>query len=373
MNRSGSWRLAAALACILLLPACSSKAPRSRQVRAAPAEPAEVVEERRTERRLVVDNVLARTRRLDAVAYPMWTRGSELCAPHTRFRIWAYFRSRSQFTPPWQRAFDEVLPLDERPTIVTITPGGPAEAAGLQAGDVVTAINDTPLPQGATGQEALFREIDRSQGQPVLLAYLRHGVPGDTVALPVRSCGYFIQYVENDELNSESDGRGVFIYSELMRFTENDDELAMALAYELVHNVEGHVTATRQNIHKGAVIDNIMAAGGINTHGAFTIKGALRYSQAFENEADYAGLYFMALGGYRLEQGPMFWRRFAAEHSDDVNSGYRATHPSSPQRFTAMERTIAEIKARQASGQPLAPELRGTANQRAAAAPAASE
>jgi hypothetical protein len=356
VNRSELPRLAAMLAlCLLLLPGCSSRAPRTRF---AQPEAPEVAQERQIERKLAVENFLARTRRLDAVAYPMWTKGSELCAPRTRFRIWANFRTKSGYSVEYQRAYAEVLPLDDRPTIITTTPGSPAEAGGLQAGDIVTAVNGVPLSQGAIGIKALLEAIGRSQGQPLLFAYLRGGAPGDTVVVPVNSCGYAIGYVEDDALNSESDGRQVLIYSGVMRFTENDDELAQVIAHELAHDVEGHVAAVEHNARNGAIIDAAIGAGGINTHGAFARRGALRYSQEFESEADYVGLYFAARGGYDVEQAPMFWRRYAAEHPESIRNDFRATHPSTPQRFTAMEKTIAEIKAKIASGQPLVPELK---------------
>lgn len=356
MNRSEWPRLAAALAlCLLVLPGCSSRAPRTRY---AQAEAPEVAQERQFEHKLAVENYLARMRRLHAVAYPMWTRGSELCAPRTRYRIWAVYSTLSGIDPAYRRAYTELLHVADQPTIIVTTPGSPAEAAGLQAGDVITAIDGAPLPPGTAGIKAALERVNRSQGRPLLFAYRRAGVPGDTVVVPVNSCDDPIAYVEDDELNSESDGRAVLIYSGIMRFTENDDELAGLMAHELAHNVEGHQEATIHNIRNGAIIDAAMGAGGINTHGAFAMRGALRYSQEFESEADYVGLYFAARGGYDLEQTPTFWRRYAAEHPDSIRSDFQSTHPSTPQRFNALEKTIAEIKAKIAAGQPLVPDLK---------------
>lgn len=349
-------RLAAVLLlCVPLLPGCSSRAPRARQT---PVEAPEVAQERQVERKLAVESFLARNRRLDAVAYPMWTKGSELCAPRTSLRVWALFATKSELSAEEQTVYAELLPVDELPTILMTTPGGPAEAAGLKAGDVITAVNGVPLSHGADGKKAIFQETSQSKGQPMRFSYLRSGVPGEAVVVPVISCDYPIRYIAADSINAVSDGKQVLIFSGVMRFTENDDELAEVMAHELAHNVEGHIELQKHNARKGAIIDAVIAAGGVNTHGKFAKRAFLRYSQDFENEADYVGLYFAARGGYNLDQAPMFWRRYAAEHPESIRNNFQAVHPSSPQRFTAMEKAIVEIKAKIAAGQPLVPDLK---------------
>lgn len=379
VNRSTSWRLAAALGLALLLPACTSPQPAPTpapapapvpQVRAVNAEALEIARERRIERRMAVENVIAGTRHVNAIAYPMWTRGSKLC-PSTRFRIWAVFRTRADFDEAVTRVYAEVVPLDEQPTIVLTTPGGPAEAAGLQAGDVITAVDGAPLAQGAAGEVALVKALDASQGQPVRLAYLRHGTTLDTVVVPVNSCDFAVYYTDDDEVNAFSDGRRVVVQSGLVHFAESDDELAVVMAHELGHNVGRHYQTKRDNARRGAIIDEILAAGGLNSHHRFERRAAMRYSQDFEFEADRVGLYFAALGSYDLAAAQRFWRRMSAEHTSDIEINYQGTHPSTPQRLVAIEKTIADIKARQALNLPLDPELKGNANQRAAAADAA--
>ena len=48
------------------------------------------------------------------------------------------------------------------------------------------------------------------------------------------------------------------------------------------------------------------------------------------------------------------------------------THPAPPERMAAMERTVAEIKAKQASGQPLVPDQATLARLGQDTAPAAA-
>ena len=77
---------------------------------------------------------------------------------------------------------------------------------------------------------------------------------------------------------------------------------------------------------------------------------------AFEQEADYVGMYFMERAGYNSTGVADFWRRYAAESPKSVSK--RTTHPTSPERFIAIERTHREIAHKKAAGQPLIPNLK---------------
>ncbi len=84
--------------------------------------------------------------------------------------------------------------------------------------------------------------------------------------------------------------------------------------------------------------------------------GGGAFSKGFEFEADYASLYIAARAGHDVKSAPNFWRRMAAEHPKSLEKGFLASHPSTPERFVAMEKTIQEIKEKQKLGKPLIPE-----------------
>jgi hypothetical protein len=46
----------------------------------------------------------------------------------------------------------------------------------------------------------------------------------------------------------------------------------------------------------------------------------------------------------------------AAEHPKSMENSFAASHPSTPERYVAMEKTIQEIKEKQKLGKPLIPE-----------------
>ena len=66
----------------------------------------------------------------------------------------------------------------------------------------------------------------------------------------------------------------------------------------------------------------------------------------------------MAMSGYEVEGAADFWRKMAAIHPGSISKSFWATHPSSPERFVAIEQIVKEIKEKQQTGQPLVPDLK---------------
>ncbi len=89
--------------------------------------------------------------------------------------------------------------LPQGAAIQTITEGGPAEAAGLQAGDIITRFGDTEI----VNRSELTTAIGRcSVGDTVTLTVYRQG---ETVEVTV-TIGEQIQSVENEKQDSGSSG-----------------------------------------------------------------------------------------------------------------------------------------------------------------------
>ena len=88
----------------------------------------------------------------------------------------------------------------------------------------------------------------------------------------------------------------------------------------------------------------------------------------------HANPIFLEIFGYSLEEvrgarhaifcdpavvdaGPYhaFWQRLAGQYPATVLNGYTATHPAVTYRLSVIDKTIAEIKAKQAAKKPLVP------------------
>ena len=165
-------------------------------------------------------------------------------------------------------------------------------------------------------------------------------------------------------LNAHADGQNVVLYPAMVDFAKNDNHLAFVIAHEFAHNIMAHISESQQNTMIGALLGTVadVAAGaaGANTQGLFgkvgSQQGLLRYSSAFESEADYVGLYILARAGFNIEEAPDFWRIMSQANPDSV---YISTsHPNNPSRTIAMGKTVAEIRAKQNAGQALIPNIR---------------
>jgi predicted Zn-dependent protease len=129
------------------------------------------------------------------------------------------------------------------------------------------------------------------------------------------------------------------------------------VAHEIAHNTLGHKTKRIGNILLGSLLDIAVAATtGANTQGAFGRLGGMAFSKGFEAEADYVGLYVAARAGYEIADAPNFWRRMAVEHPGNIKKNFSATHPSAPERFTALEETVRQIEKKRQNGELLMPE-----------------
>lgn len=174
------------------------------------------------------------------------------------------------------------------------------------------------------------------------------------------NCNFPVLLVEDQDINAFADGEKVYIPVGMIRFVENDDELALVVGHELAHNILTHTNKKFGNAVLGTLVDVlVLATTGVDTGGAFGDVGARAYSQGFESEADYLGLYITARAGYDIDRATMLWRRMAIEHPSAIIKTYNGTHPSTPERFTSLSAAADEIKSKQTSGLALLPTVKG--------------
>jgi Zn-dependent protease with chaperone function len=247
---------------------------------------------------------------------------------------------------------------------------GPPEvlnaADPLRPGDRITAINGRAVPGGKQGYVFLNREggnLTRT-GQPLQLSALRGRQRIEATYNVVPACAFNLNMQDNNQWNAYADGETMHVERKLVDDLSNDDDLAFVIAHELAHNLVGHVGKTQQNMMAGALIGlgieaAIGAMGGGSVNGEIARAGAgvaqMRYSQDFEREADYVGLYILANTGYDLNAGPRVARRIAEQDPRAIT--YAGSHPSSADRAASLMATIREIEDKVKRGQPLAPNM----------------
>ena len=248
-------------------------------------------------------------------------------------------------------------------TVMGVIPGTPAAVAGVRKGDLLRAINGTPVPTGKKATAGTLKLIRRELelSPTVSLTLDRNGSP-ETVAVATDTlCSYRTIVVADDSVNAFADGENIGITTGMLRFVETDQELATVIGHELAHNAMGHIDAKTGNAVLGTIFDVLAAAYGVNTQGAFGNAGAQAYSQAFEQEADYVGVYALALANMDLDGTANFWRRMGSELGG-IKAQYGSSHPGSTERYLAIESAVSEVREKVVQMEPLTPNLKKEAN-----------
>lgn len=357
MNRSV---LGLALLSVVLLGACAGPVTMGPQV-----SQSAVAQETALQQQLVFERAMTDDAKVYAIAFPLLGANTEFCGniikPVAGVAVW----NIHSVSRGYQAAANKAYGLDDRLVVKTIARASPAQRAGIQSGDIIASVNGVAL-SGPTAGKRFEQVIQEAGRNPSTFTIVRGGQPRSIKVTPVLACNFPVRVDhESTAVNAYADGQQIVITRGMLRFVESEEELALVLAHELAHNALTHVDKLKQNAMTGTLggllLDGIFAAGGVSTNGQFaqigTDIGARRHSVAFEQEADYVGMYFMERAGYSAAGVASFWRRMAAENSASITA--RTTHPSSPERFLAIEGTYAEIKAKKSRGQPLAPTFNG--------------
>lgn len=316
-------------------------------------------------------------RRVEDIAFRIEVANQDLCADR-RPRIGLSWDLAEAFDAKVRDAATEAYRLGDGLTIVGVVRGGPAAAAGLQPGDVVVSLNSEAPPGGKAAAGKFDKRLAEVIGQsttPLALVVRRAGEQKTIAVTPVMACAYDVAVEDSPDINAYADGRGIHINRPILRLATTDEELALVIAHELAHDGQHHLQAQAHNARilgvPGLLIDIAAAANGVDTKGAFT-KAGIQYGRAhaapaFEAEADYVGMYYMARAGYATDGVEEFWRKMAVEAPQSIF--IKSDHPPTPDRFLAIAAASREIEGKRLAGAPLTPNQRGDPKASAAVTP----
>lgn len=322
---------------------------------------AEVALEAEKQREYALRQFVNNQGRLYTVGGPILEAGLPLCMDRRDWSIGAFVVNKHDFPENMRETAITTYGLGDALQVLLVFEDQPAARAGLKKGDVIVAVNGKEAPVGPEASTSLDRMLEEEigeKGADFTLKINRGGQSEQVTIDPVERCDYPLMLSESNEINAFADGNAIYITQGMMDFTNNNDELALVIAHELAHNNMRHISSKRLNAVGGFLVDLFVAAlTGVNTQGAFTKAAANAYSQEFEQEADYVGLYMMARAGRDIEDAPLFWRRMGARNPDSIEKDFLGTHPSSPERFVLLEETIEEIKMKQSNDEDLMPNI----------------
>lgn len=321
--------------------------------------------ELRKQVKLAMERRLQHRERVHSVGARIKLANAELCEDfqeaHYGFDMWS-LPLLGKLRDIDREVYAEAYGLGDEAQVMTVYPDTVAERAGMRVGDKILAIDGEPVPSSNRRFQRLVDSLlANTELEPVDFKLQRGDRIINTQLRPQPACrsGVFLNS-SSMAINASANGEDIIIDKGLLYFTENDEELAFIIGHELAHNVMRHIDTTRSNMiiagALGAVLDAAAGASGIYTGGAISSSavqlGYLAKSTELEAEADYIGLYMLHTAGYDIGNSADFWRRMGAEGGNLYTS---RTHPTTPQRFIVMQKTIDEIQGKAARGEPVIP------------------
>lgn len=294
--------------------------------------------------------------RLYRVAAPLLVNNTELCKKNARNLLGFTAKNRYSYSNEFSNAAQKSLGLDDRLQVMGVLAGGGAARAGVRRGDILLAVEDKNLPKGeAAEREAAAILAPMMSGRSSIALTVQRDGSRMALSVPLTyACAFGIELGNTENVVAYSDGHRVLITRGMMNAARTDDELAFVLAKEMAHNSLSHATKQRTSATIGGIIDNLTRIRpDMSTMSGMA--GLRPMPQDLDAMADKLALYMLARAGYNIDLVVPFWQRMASEYPANVLNGYTALHPSTNYRVAAMEKTIKDIRSRQARKKPLLP------------------
>lgn len=323
-------------------------------------DPVMAEKEAAIQKRMAVEERVKMLHRLSTVAQPILVNGTPLCGDEVTYYLGMDTNSVDAIPEDWRETYKDVLNLEDRVTVTNVLPNSPAEDGGVMVGDVVLMMNGNKIEPGKTCYKDFQKKLSKylKAGQTMVLWVEREGIPRMVQIEPVKRCDYPVVLTDDIIVNAYADGESVMVTKGMMDFADKDEDLALVIGHELGHNVMDHIEKKSGNRILGAIVDGLIGGlTGVHTT-AFQNAAGMAYSQDYEQEADYVGVYFMERGGYNSKEAPMFWRKMGANFPYAIS--HATTHPTSASRYVFLEKCAAEVKEKEKQGKELLPEYENT-------------
>lgn len=358
-NQFGTYSLVAAAS---LLTACStfqSKPPAPEKPPAVVSTVTEgppVVTAKMAAARAQLSQMVALQDRLYRIAGPLLINNADLCRSQARNLLGFTAKNKYSYSGEFVDAAQAVLNYGDRLEVASVLSGSGAARAGLRKGDGLVAAEGKTLPTGSNAETQAAGVLGPLvSGSQALNLTVARGGSNQALKVPVtRACAFKIDIGNSDNINSYADGQRVMITRGMVNFAQSDEAIAYVLAKDIAHNVLGHAATTKQAYTIGSIIDNLVAVRP-DVSMLIGSAGVKPMPQELDAAADALSLYMVARAGYNIENAHAFWQRLATQYPATVLNGYTAVHPAVAYRLGVIDKTVAEIKGKQAARKPLTP------------------
>lgn len=282
--------------------------------------------------------------RLDRVAGTLLVGNADLCRNQVRNLLGFSATNKYSYSSAMSGTAAEVFGLGERLQVTNVIPGGGAQRAGLLDGDTLLTIEGKTVPQGPTAENEVVKMLSPIVGKnsSVKMTVERNGTMQNIVVPLTRACGFRVELGHTDSANAYSDGQRILITRGMMRFAQNDNELAYVIGKEMAHNVLNHARTMQVTEANKKIIDNLIR---VTPGSTIASRPAKPMTKQFDLDSDTLGLAMALRAGYEIDSAVDFWTRLVRTYPASNPASYTAAHPSSRARLELMPKSVARIKS----------------------------
>lgn len=217
----------------------------------------------------------------------------------------------------------EFLGVDDGLSVRTVRAGSSADMKGVKRGDRLVGIDGRRLVGGST-QQRFYDRVTKAafakDSVAVTLARKDSGAVETIEMTPETLCGYPVDVFFDENINGHTDGKAVWITSQLMRTVDDDVNLSLIVAHEMAHAIAGHMSNYKNP----------------------------RPRKELELTADRMAMVMMARADLDLDRALSFWEDAPQPYYEQQDRSL--THPSIDERIDNLKAVLARIKKARAEG-----------------------
>ena len=280
--------------------------------------------------------------RLQDLSFPLLAAAIDRCVNRTTYKLGVQLHTVEDYPEDQREAAQEVF--EELDGIrVKHSAKGSSAREHLLHGDKIIQINGENVPDSTANTIRRLKQ-QLAKGPSLELTIERNDRLHSISLTAVEVCDYPVQLSQQDAINAFADGSSIIVNAGLMRFAQEDSELALIIAHELAHNVADHGMEKIKGGLIGGLFDlAISSGGGIVSPAIGVALGANLLSQSYEVEADKLAIRLMHQLEYPLQPLPEFWRRMATVHPSSIRHGQQASHPTTVERYLIMKQEVERL------------------------------
>ena len=164
-----------------------------------------------------------------------------------------------------------------------------------------------------------------------------------------------VKVFEDEQANAFAlPGYKIGVYTGLLKYAKNQDQLAAVMGHELAHVIANHSNervSSQMATQTGLDIASAILGGTQDNNSAMIMAGlglgvqygiTLPYSRSHESEADLIGLQLKAEAGFNPEESVPLWVNMSQAGSAPPE--FMSTHPSSDTRIKQLKERIPKVK-----------------------------